>query len=189
MSQTGITPNPELWLEEHGDALYAFALLRVNDAAAAEDLVQETLLAALGAMAKFEGGASVRTWLIGILKNKIVDNLRKSWREVSIESSGDDDIWPDRFDATGHWLEPPTDWREPQRLAESEQLGQAMEHCISGLPKSLRTLFVLREVDGHETEELMELLSISTRNNLWVMLSRARERVRSCLDKSWFGKR
>ena len=80
---TGAGSDPEQWLDQHGDALYAFALLRVQQPAVAEDLVQDTLLAAFSGRERFGGGAQERTWLIGILKHKIIDHLRKSGREES----------------------------------------------------------------------------------------------------------
>jgi len=182
--------DPESWVELHGDALYAFALLRVRNAATAEDLVQDTLLAALRAKGDFAGRSNVRTWLIGILKHKLVDHLRKSGREVSIASDGadgmDEAAWAAKFDPTGHWIEQPLDWGDPAALAENDALGAAMQACIERLPERARMLFVLREVDGLATEELIGLLGISSANNLWVMLSRAREKLRACLEQGWF---
>ncbi len=182
--------DPESWLEAHGDALYAYALLRVRNAATAEDLVQDTLLAALGAAGDFAGRSNVRTWLVGILKHKLVDHLRKSGREVSIASDGADDLdaaaWMSKFDGSGHWIERPLDWGDPAALAENAALGAAMQACIERLPERARMLFVLREIDGLGTDELIEVLGISSANNLWVMLSRAREKLRTCLEQGWF---
>ncbi len=177
---------PETWLDDHGDALYGYAMLRVRDAALAEDLVQETLLAALGAQAGFGGRAEPRTWLIGILKNKLVDHLRKWGREESFDATlVDDDTWAGKFDPTGHWQQTPAHWREPAFLVENAELGAIMTTCIERLPEKYRMLFVLREVDGMGSEELLELLGISTAANLWVMLSRARERLRACVERAW----
>ncbi len=179
--------SPERWLEEHGDALYAYAMMRVHHAATAEDLVQETLLAALSAAGRFEARASVRTWLIGILKNKLIDALRKSARESSYRPAvADDGDLNGSFDAGGHWVSPPRDWGDPAALAENAALKAAMMSCIAALPEKLRTPFLLSEVDGLETTAVVEVLNISSANNLWVMLSRARERVRRCLEHSWY---
>lgn len=178
--------SPELWLDQHGDALYGYAMLRVHDRALAEDLVQETLLAALGARGTFAGRASTRTWLIGILKNKLVDHLRKWGREESFDATlVDDDTWAGKFDDTGHWHNPPARWQEPAFIAENAELGQLMMTCIDKLPEKYRAVFVLREIDGLDTDELLTVLAISTSGNLWVMLSRARERVRSCVERAW----
>lgn len=180
--------SPENWLDQHGDALYAFAMMRVATPAAAEDLVQETLLAAISAVERYDGRASMRTWLVGILKNKLIDHLRRSARETGFEPEAIDAAdYDGRFDATGHWLEAPVDWGDPARLAESADLGVTMSECIARLPDKLRTPFVMREVDDLDTAEIMSVLGISSKNNLWVILSRARERVRQCLQTNWYG--
>ncbi len=177
------------WLEHHGDMLYRFALARVGDGTQAEDLVQETLLAALQAKASFAGGASERTWLIGILKHKIADFFRKSSRESSEEFDEDTAQlnMEGAFDARGHWQIEISDWAEPERSLEQTQFWHVLADCVERLPPRLALLFALREIDGVETEELCETMQI-TNNNLWVMLSRMRLQLRNCLDVSWFGK-
>ena len=79
--------SPELWLQDHGEALYAFAMMRVHNSAAAEDILQETLIAGIQGAANFKQGSSVRTWLISIMKNKIIDLLRKTSREAPLEEN------------------------------------------------------------------------------------------------------
>ena len=178
--------DPDRWLDLHGDELYGYALLRVQEPALAEDLVQETLLAALTARGRFKGEAQERTWLVGILKNKLVDHLRRAGREQSYDPTQDDDADLEaRFDHTGHWASSPTAWNDPAFNAENAELRAALLKCIGRLPDKQRRLLVLREIDGHATEELLALLEISSPGNLWVMLSRARERVRGCLEASW----
>lgn len=179
--------NPDNWLEEHGDALYAYALMRVREPSQAEDLVQETLLTAINAVENFKGESTERTWLIGILKHKVIDHLRRSGREQPLtekdEASMDEASY---FDETGHWTIKPGDWAEPERSLEQEQFWDTMSNCVEKLPEKLRLLYVLREFDGIETDELLETLSISSKNNLWVMLSRARLQLRDCLEINWF---
>jgi RNA polymerase sigma-70 factor (ECF subfamily) len=177
------------WLERHGDVLYRFALARVGDETQAEDLVQETLLAALQARARYAGGASERTWLIGILKHKLVDFFRKSSRESAEEFDEDTALlnMEGTFDARGHWQIEVSHWAEPERSLEQTQFWHALAACVERLPPRLALLFTLREVDGVETGELCETMQI-TNNNLWVMLSRMRLQLRNCLDVSWFGK-
>lgn len=178
--------DPELWLDRHGDALYAFALLRVQQPALAEDLVQDTLLAALAGRADFSGAAQERTWLIGILKYKIIDHLRRAGREERFDPEAADAAeFAAEFDRSGHWVAPPTHRHDPAFMAENRELREALERCIAQLPDPQRQLFVLREIDGYATDELLDLLAISTAGNLWVMLSRARERMRCCLQASW----
>ena len=179
--------DPAEWLDDHGDALFAYATTRVPDRALAEDLVQETLLAGIEGLDNFRQGASVRTWLISILKNKLIDRLRKQHREAPLDLEiVDDSDWQSKFDDTGHWIVKPNDWGDPSRVAENRALGNAIERCIEKLPEKLRTLIVMRDVDGVESEELIEILNISSANNLWTMLSRGREKVRSCMEQTWF---
>lgn len=178
---------PEQWLDEHGDALFAFALARINEPSAAEDLVQETLLAGFEALHDFHGDASTRTWLISILKNKLIDRIRKLRREAPLDPHVVDDAeWQAKFDDTGHWVVAPSGWRDPSTVLENDALGTALMNCIARLPEHLRTLIVLRDIDGFEAQELIEILNISSANNLWVMLSRGREKLRVCMDKTWF---
>jgi RNA polymerase sigma-70 factor, ECF subfamily len=178
---------PEQWLDEHGDALFAFALARINERSAAEDLVQETLLAGFEARDAFHGEASTRTWLISILKNKLIDRIRKLRREAPLDPHVVDDTeWQEKFDDTGHWVVAPSGWRDPSTVLENDALGAALMNCIACLPEHLRTLIVLRDVDGLEAQELIDILNISSANNLWVMLSRGREKLRVCMDKTWF---
>lgn len=183
---TATASDPELWLSRHGDALYAYALLRVREPALAEDLVQETLLAALGARERYAGTAQERTWLTGILKHKLVDHLRKALREETFSPNPEDEAeFAAKFDSTGHWNAPPAHWHDPAFIAENGELRDALVRCIGRLPDKQRQLLVLRDVDGHDTADLCALLEISTAGNLWVMLSRARERVRACLAALW----
>ncbi|MCG8323910.1 MAG: sigma-70 family RNA polymerase sigma factor [Thiotrichales bacterium] len=181
--------DPVSWLEDHGDALYAYALLRVNEPAVAEDLVQETLITALKSVDNFKGESTERTWLTGILKHKVLDQLRKKGREQPL---GDDALLDDQsagawFDESGHWIHKPGYWQEPDRAMENSQFWETMKNCVDKLPEKLRLLYMLREFDGLETDEIIETLGISSRNNLWVMLSRARMNLRGCLELNWFG--
>jgi RNA polymerase sigma-70 factor (TIGR02943 family) len=180
----------EHWLDEHGDALFAYAIARVEQPAAAEDLVGETLLAGIEGLKNFKGGASARTWLISIMKNKIVDRIRKLRREEPLDlDTLDEQEWQSKFDASGHWVVKPNEWGDPAAVVENSALGRAMMSCISKLPEQLRTLIVMRDIDGYETDELVEILNLSSANNLWVMLSRGREKLRTCLDRNWFKER
>ncbi len=175
---------PDHWVDQHGDAMFGYAVLRVDSPAVAEDLVQDAMLAALDGRAGFDGRSSERTWLIGILRHKVLDHLRRRGREVPFDTGETDTEELDsQFDDTGHWQSAPADWLEPGRLLDSARLGVALNDCIDALPDRLRTLFVLRERDGLDTDELITTLGISSRNNVWVMLSRCRERLRHCLER------
>ncbi|MGR9117501.1 MAG: sigma-70 family RNA polymerase sigma factor [Gammaproteobacteria bacterium] len=188
MMQVGSTPDQ--WLDLYGDVLYRFSLARVRDPDIAEDLVQETLLAALKARANYAGQASEQTWLIGILKHKIIDYFRKASRESAQEfnesyACDEDNTY---FDRNGHWQIELAAWSKPDKSLEQEQFRVVFHECVERLPPRLARLFMLREVDGMESEEICELMSISTLNNFWVMMSRARAQLRHCLDLNWFNK-
>ena len=179
---------PDQWLDLYGDILYRYGLARVRDAGVAEDLVQETLLAALQARGGYAGQASERTWLIGILKHKIMDYFRKSSRDISQEyedniADADDSVF---FDSKGSWQDGVASWSSPDGALQEEQFYDAVQACLERLPPRLARLFVLRELDGMGNDEICRLLSISTMNNYWVMMSRARLQLRHCLDLNWF---
>ena len=181
-------PDPETWLDHHGNALYAYALMRVRDASVAEDLVQDTLLAAIRSVDRFKGESSERTWLIGILKHKVFDHLRRAGRERQLDegmvpSEGEE---AQHFDDQGQWRVEVAEWSDPERSLEREEFWQTLQDCVGKLPDRLAILFTLRELDGMDTDTLMETLNISSHNNVWVMLSRVRQRMRQCLETHWF---
>lgn len=186
-------PDPGTWLDDHGDYLFKYASFRLRDDTAAEDAVQETFLAALNAFEKFEGRGSERTWLVGILKHKIVDHFRRSVREAPLgegsDEASDHREFFDRADEwKGHWNNDyaPTDWHAtPAELMERTDFWKVFTDCLSPLPERTANAFTMREVDGHTSEEICEILSISA-NNLWVMLHRARLQLRNCLEVTWF---
>lgn len=175
------------WLAEHGDYLYRFALVRLRDEHLAEDAVQETLLAAIQG-AGFSGKASPRTWLTGILKHKIIDQFRRAKREQPLEEDVAEEIMEpgmeDFFSDDGHWAEAPCSLGDPSRLAEQKQFWEVMQGCLERLPKQLARLFLLREIEEKENEEICKELEI-TATNAWVMLYRARMGVRKCLEMNW----
>lgn len=175
------------WLAEHGDYLYRFALARLRDQHQAEDVVQETFIAALQSSA-FEGKSSPRTWLTGILKHKIIDLMRKNSRETAVESfeehltdSADVD---DFFDETGHWADSPQSWGKPEGELEQKQFLLVMQDCLAKLPPKLASLFMLREVHEEDNEIICKELDISP-TNAWVMLHRARLGLRKCVELNW----
>jgi RNA polymerase sigma-70 factor (ECF subfamily) len=183
--------DPKTWLDTHGDSLYRFALLRVRDRAVAEDLVQETLLSALRARDRFAGAASERTWLVAILKNKIIDHFRRQRLEAPLPEGDDPDEVVDSLfhgQPEGHWAQSPAAWAHPEAALEQTQFWRVMQECLEALPERQARIFVLSEIDNVGTEELCKLLSAST-SNVWVMLHRARLRLRECLEQRWFATR
>lgn len=173
-----------------GHRLYLLRIARIQlrDETLAEDLVADALAQAFERRAQFRGGSSLRTWLTSILKNRIVDFLRKSWREQSLEASSPDDDAIDRiFDESGHYIHMPSDVRDPAELSQQDDFLGAVQRCVDRLPKRIGQVFVLREVFGTDTKELCKDLGM-TSSNVWVQLYRARMMLRECLERGGFGR-
>ena len=183
--------NPDRWVDEHGDCLFRYALVRVRRREIAEDLVQETLLAAIRSREKFAGRSSERSWLTGILKHKISDHFRKLGRETSftdLESLADE--FSEKFVPEGYWVhvKGPKEWKpESDEVVYRAEFWQTMRHCLDKLPERIANVFMLREMDEVESKEICSMLSISE-SNLWVMLHRARMALRECLEINWFNR-
>jgi RNA polymerase sigma-70 factor, ECF subfamily len=170
--------------------LLRIAQLELRDRHLAEDCVSDVLTQAFERRDSFQGRASLRTWLTAILKNRVVDILRKQWREQPLEPAGDesDENQLDRlFDASGHYLDKPRDAGDPAELAQQDDFLVAVQRCVDKLPKRIGQLFVLREVFGSDTSELCKDLQI-TASNVWVQLYRARMMLRTCLEQGGFGR-
>ena len=174
-------------LAEQRVYLMRIARMELRDEHAAEDCVSDVLTQAYERRAAFRGDSSLRTWLTSILKNRIIDLLRKQWREQPIEEtpSGEQDF-DNLFDETGHYAEMPSHVRDPAELCQEEGFLAAVQGCIDKLPKRIGQVFVLREVFGSDTKELCKDLGLTT-SNVWVQLYRARMMLRTCLEKNGFG--
>jgi RNA polymerase sigma-70 factor (ECF subfamily) len=172
--------------------LLRFARLQLRDAGAAEDAVQETMLAALTGSHGFKNRSSYKTWLISILRNKIIDIIRGQRREISATSLADDEASDDLlaealFDQRGHWqaAAQPGRWADPEASFEQQQFWAVFEACLDHLPEKTARVFMMREVLGFETEEICKESGISS-SNCWVVLHRARLGLRACLETRWF---
>jgi len=189
MSQKQLSEmNPQTWLQEHGDVLYRFALSRCKDPDVASDLVQDTLLSAWKSHASFAGESTVSTWLIGILKHKWIDHLRKTirQREQVQEAEGDPTAWFDHNN--GAWKDKPNAWGDdPASLCQNQQFLGTLQTCVDNLPAQQALVFDMRELRGLDADEVCKVCDISA-TNLHVILHRARLRLRACLDTNWFGK-
>tara|TARA_B100001123_G_C15227661_1_gene993834 strand:- start:846 stop:1451 length:606 start_codon:yes stop_codon:yes gene_type:complete len=182
--------DPSTWVEAYGDYLWRFALMRVNNPSVAEDLVQETFLAGIKSLKNFGGRSTLKTWLTGILKFKVMDYYRKSTREKSFTqlSSFYDDEESEHFGEDGHWLHgdfSPADWSAEQweNFDRQEFMNQLMA-CSEKLPPKIRQVYIMREIDGIESKDITEQLNI-TPQNLWTILHRARMALRKCLQDNW----
>jgi RNA polymerase sigma-70 factor (ECF subfamily) len=172
--------------------LLRFARLQLRDTGAAEDAVQEAMLAALTGSHRFESRSSYKTWLIAILRNKIIDTIRAQRREVSASSLADDEAGDDLlseslFDQRGHWQPEakPGRWADPEASFEQQQFWKVFEACLDHLPEKTARVFMMREILGLETGEICKETGISS-SNCWVVLHRARSGLRICLETKWF---
>jgi RNA polymerase sigma-70 factor (ECF subfamily) len=169
--------------------LMRFARLQLRNETWAEDAVSETLLAALARPQAFGGRAQLKTWLVGILKHKIIDAFRARGREVCVDgASADDDEDPlahMAFKADGHFAELPADWGDPERELDNRQFLAVLEACTDRLPPVQGRLFLMREWLELSSEEICNELGLSA-TNLYVQLHRARLRLRECLENHWF---
>ena len=177
---------PDTWVDVYADYLFNYAIARVNDMEIAKDLVQETFLAGLKSAKNYKGTAAERTWLIAILKRKIIDyyrkiNSKKGKAEVRINYAAGSD-------SDGDWLEEqvadPFSMQENDAV-ENEELGLAIQSCIAKLPKKQSLVFTMKTIQGISTEDICNELGINP-SNLWVMVHRARTALMGCLNENWF---
>ncbi|RZI43402.1 sigma-70 family RNA polymerase sigma factor [Herbaspirillum sp. HC18] len=177
-------------LEDLRPALMRFAVLQLRNETLAEDVVQDTLIAVLEKPSSFAGQSTLRTYVTGILKHKIVDLIRSSRREFRIEA-GEDETEADVIDALfkpdGHTVDMPRPWGDPDATLEQKDFFRILEICLEKLPAKTARIFMMREWLELDTDEICKELSITT-SNAWVMLYRARVQLRECLDLNWFGK-
>jgi len=177
-------------VDELRPQLLRFARTQLRNDAWAEDAVSETLLAALEKPQSFGARSQLKTWLVGILKHKVVDQLRRHSREATVLTTDDgEDLDESLFQPDGHWREAPKDWGNPEASLGQRQFFEVLEACMEHLPPTQGRVFMMREWLELETDEICKELNISS-TNLWVLLHRARLRLRECLQMGWFdGKR
>jgi RNA polymerase sigma-70 factor (ECF subfamily) len=178
-------------LREHRKILLRYAFLHLRDDAAAEDAVQETLLAALRGNEGFRSESAIRTWLIGILKHKIADYYRSAAKQYVQEAPIGDDEDPNEeleqliFNEKGYWIGTPSDWSKPDDALEQDEFWVVFEWCQQNLPKQHARAFMLREIVGLETDDICQDMDIS-QSACRVYLHRARLGLRECLQQRWF---
>jgi len=178
--------NPNKWIDSYSDFLFNYTITRVNDRATAQDLVSETFFAGLKSMKNFKGEASERTWLVSILKRKIIDHYRKinsNKGKAEVRMSYNSDT-----ESEGDWLEErvadPFDKTAEDKI-ENTELASAIQNCLSKLPEKQAKIFEMKTILNYETETICNELDI-TASNLWVIIHRARIAMAGCLEKNWF---
>lgn len=180
-------------VNKHHGALIRMAMGYVADREVAEEVVQDTWMAVIESLDRFEGRSSLRTWIFGILIHKAKDRGVREKRHTtfsaceSCDDENEEAIDPSRFQPSGewagHWAFPPQPWDEqtPEKLLASQQAVTAMNRAIEALPPRLKDVLVMRDIEGMDSHEVCELLKI-TETNLYVRLHRARERVRKAVE-------
>ncbi|GAB4183767.1 MAG: RNA polymerase factor sigma-70 [Calditrichia bacterium] len=177
---------PEKWVEEHGDYLLRFAMVRVNNKQIAEDLVQDTFFSAIKKVDTFEGKSSVRTWLTAIIRRKIIDYYRK--KSTHMEEQLPESPFNVEGEMIGHWRSEfaPQEWQgNPEDAFNQKEFFLILRDCLSHLPDKIRAVFVMKELDQLDSEYICKEMNI-TSSNYWVLLHRARLGLRQCLEKNWF---
>ncbi len=179
--------NPQNWLQLYGDMLYQYCLPRVNDTAAAEDIVQDTFLSALKGIGGYKGEASEKNWLFAILKNKIIDYYRKKASQQTVTASSvindSEDPW---FNEAEHWRNNTGggEWHISNNETERKELHTIINLCKDGLKELPQQVFTLKYMEDLPSEEICKVLNISS-SNYWVLLHRARLQMRGCVEKNW----
>jgi RNA polymerase sigma-70 factor (ECF subfamily) len=173
-------------LEQYRTQLTRFAQRLLGNREAALDAVQDTLLAALQAQVSFANRSSVRTWLFGILKHKVMDTFRRQAREVPLDDDSHADLADDGtlFAADGHWSKAPSHWGDPEQTLNQKRFFEVLERCVDRLPPNTARVFKMREIMGMETEEICAAVGI-TPTNCMVILHRARMALRNALEREW----
>jgi RNA polymerase sigma-70 factor (ECF subfamily) len=182
--------DPNTLVDQYADYLFRYALLHVRDRSVAEDVVQETFLAALESYGGFSGQSSLKTWLLGILKHKIIDHFRKNWRQAQFTTN---DIEADLAEGAYATFSPATsddrfvskEWHaNPETKIERNAFWKVLAKGLAGLNSRTATAFALREIEQLSTRDVCERMQISE-SNLWVMLHRARRHLRECFELNW----
>lgn len=182
---------PEKWVDNYSDYLYSFAFYRVSDQALAEDLVQDTFLSALSARDTYKGQASEKTWLVSILKNKIIDHYKKAStrNESPLQLSTYDAPSYDYYfnkQKKGHWQKEhsPKDWGQSQHQPETKEFLGILQKCMASLPAKWAGVFKMSLLDDQDSKEVCKEFKL-TSSNFWVIMHRAKLQVRECLEKNW----
>ncbi|NBB79084.1 MAG: sigma-70 family RNA polymerase sigma factor [Verrucomicrobia bacterium] len=184
-----ITP-PEQWVDLYGDYLYGFAMSRLRNSEAAADCVQDTFLAGIKALDRFDGSRDIKFWLRGIMRNKIVDQIRKSIKENKVDIEKEDEALLESFwyKYSGIATTNPDPWQfNPRKYYDNSEFWVVFDECLAKVKDPARKAFILRVLEDQTTEEVCKAMDI-TPNYLWVLLHRAREQLKVHLEAKWTGK-
>ncbi len=183
-----ITP-PEQWVDLYGDYLFGFAMSRLRNPEAAQDCVQDTFMAGIKALDRFDGSRDIKFWLRGIMRNKIVDQIRKSVKESKVNIDSEDEAMMESFwfKYSGITTTNPDPWQfNPRKSYDNTEFWKVFETCINDVKDPARQAFILKVLEDHTTEEVCKVMDI-TPNYLWVLLHRARAQLKTALEANWTG--
>ena len=186
--KTEIAP-PETWVDRYGDYLYGFAMSRLRNPDAAHDCVQDTFLAAIKALDRFDGSRDIKFWLRGIMRNKIVDHIRRSVKENKVDIQAEDEALIESFwfKYSGIATTNPDPWQfNPRKHYDNSEFWVVFDRCIEQVKEPARQAFVLRVLEDLSTEEVCKVMNV-TSNYLWVLLHRARAQLKTLLEANWTG--
>ena len=187
MDTTTANATIKCWVELYSDQLYTWAYYKTSDSETAEDLVQETFLAAVYSFQKFEGKSEPKTWLLSILKNKIADHFRKAYRSNVNNTVS----FSEFFDGNEDWItnQRPQQWKEDdeQHLLDNHDFKKTLTQCLEKLPANWKASIVLKFMEEKDSNEICQELEISP-TNYWQILHRAKLQLRKCLELNWFKK-
>jgi len=175
------------WVELYSDHLFTWAYFKTSDKEAAEDIVQETFLAAVLSFEKYEGKSEPKTWLLSILNNKVADHFRTVYRGKETPAIS----FSEFFDSNEHWVvdQKPKAWEydDEKHLLDNHDFKRTLSECINKLPDNWRASILLKFVEERDSHIICQELEIST-TNYWQILHRAKLQLRKCLEQSWFNK-
>ena len=182
--------NPEMWVSKYADSLFSYAMKRVNNEEVAQDLVQETFLGGLKSRHNFDGNSTEKTWLIAILKFKIIDHYRSKNKQQTSKINQSDGEELDHYffdDNTGHFKPEHSiigNFEQADEQLEKKEFYKVLEDCLKKLPTKLSSVFHLKMLLEEKTEVICQTLNISD-TNYWVILHRAKVQLRSCMSNNW----
>lgn len=170
--------------------LYHLAFRQLGIASDAEDAVQDTLLAAWHSIDQFNQRSTLRTWLVGILKHKLMDAMRHKYRPQVSSTDYDEELAQTddsaQFNAQDEWLNEPTHWATPDDSLAQKQMLSLLEACLYCLPEQTGRIFLMREYLGFKATEIGSMVGLEN-GHVRMLLMRARNSLRTCLDTKLTG--
>src|SRR5258707_9107950 len=193
MINTETSHTIELWVEQYTESMYSWAFYKTSGKETAEDLVQDTFLAACQQLPGFKGESSPKTWLFSILNNKINDYHRKRLRNPAPAEQIENDqhagnLFSLFFDRNDKWdnVQKPSNWtREDENILDNAAFNKVLQHCLEKLPAQWFSAVGMKYIHEKKSEEICQELGIAA-TNYWQILHRAKLQLRKCLELNWF---